>query len=215
MALIAGQLGAAITSSQLTFPIINLTGVLAPPVGGVPLSYGYPMQIDSEMVFIVSQPVAGTVVVRGRGSDGTVAVGHDILANVYTSPSPADFPAPFAGTQTTIDPTEDLLLSVGQDGVIALPPSIIKNAIININKGSAAALTLTAPSLASNGLQVTITSQTAFAHVVTATGLFADGTSGSPHTTATFTGQKGASIFLVAENGLWNVASAPQNVTIS
>jgi hypothetical protein len=211
MALTSAQLSTAITANQLLFNVTNVIGGGLPAVGALPLSVGNPMQIDSEIMFCYAQPVLGQVLVRGRGSDGTVAATHDVLSNVYTSPLATDFPAPQGGSVITIDPAADTIDSIGQDGVIPVPTA---TTVININKGSAAALTLAAPSLGSNGVTVAITAQTAFAHVIVATALFADGSGSSPKTTATFSGTRGASMFLVAENGLWNVV-ALQNVTLS
>lgn len=212
MALASASLTNAITKDTMQFVLSSISSsTMLPTVGAPPLSVGVPMLIDSEMMFVVSQPVAGTVVVRGRGSDGTAVVGHDVLANVYFSSSASDFGTPAAGFISTIDPTDDVAVSIGQDGAIAIPTT---NTAVNINKATAAALTLAAPSLASNGVTMVITTQTAAAHVITATTLLADGASGSPHTTATFLAQKGASITLMAENGLWNV-TALQNVTVS
>lgn len=87
------------------------------------------------------------------------------------------------------------------DGIIQIQVGVAK-----ITKGTAAALLLQAP--ARDGLILTISSTTAAAHVVTATTLLADAVSGSPHTTATFAAFKGATITLLALNGLWNVMGA-------
>jgi hypothetical protein len=211
MALTSAQLTSAITANQLLFNVSNVVGSGLPAVGAMPMSVGVQVQIDSETMFCYNQPVLGQLQVRGRGSDGTSAAPHDVLANVYASAVATDFPFPQSGTATTIDPTADTIISVGQDGAIPVPTG---TAVININKGSAAALTLGAPSLASNGVTATVTAQTAFAHVVVATALYADGSGTSPKTTATFSGTKGATMLLVAENGLWNVMSL-QNVTLS
>ncbi len=204
MALASAQLTSAITATQLQFALSNISSsTMLPTVGAQPLSVGVPMQLDGEITFIVSQPVAGTVVVRGRGSDGTAAAAHDTLCNVFFSSSPADFPAPAAGTMITLDLSQDTPVSIGQDATITAPGN--SNTVYNINKATAAAITLVAPSLSAQGTEMVFTSQTAAAHVITATSLLADGVAGSPHTTATFAALKGASMTLVAENGLWNV----------
>lgn len=205
MAITSAQLGSAITASQLQFPLTNIVGAGLPAAGAVaPLSVGVAMIIDSEIMFVMSQPVAGTVVVRGRGSEGTAAMTHDVLSNVYLSPLASDFGQIPAGTSVQIDPTDDVVVSIGQDGAISLPTS---NTSYNINKATAAALTLAAPSLVENGLTALFTSQTAAAHVITSTGLIMDGTAAAPKSAATFTAGKGASVLFVAENGFWNVVS--------
>lgn len=207
MAIASLQLTAAITASQLTWPVSSTANF--PPVG-TPF-VNQTVLVDAEFAVCVGVPATNVIVVRSRGNEGTLAAVHDTLANVYTTANNADWGALPAGVTVTIDPTDDVVVSVGQDGAIPPPTS---NTVVNINKASAAALTLAAPSLVDNGLALILTSQTAFAHVITATGLLADGAVGSPHTTATFVAQKGASLTLIAENGLWNV-SALQNVVIT
>lgn len=211
MAFTTAQLTSAITASQLQFNLSSIVGTGLPVVGAVALPMGYPMMIDSEFMFVIAQPVAGTVVVRSRGSDGTAAASHDILANVYTSPTASDLPSPQPATSTTITQWEDDIVGLGQDQTI---PLFGTNATYHINKATAAALTLTAPNLTDNGIHLVITSNTAAAHVVTGTGLIQDGTS-TLRNTLTFAAQKGATIELVIENGFYNVRGAPQNVTIA
>lgn len=215
MALQSAQLNAAITASQTTFLLTNLSANAQsslPLVGGVPLSMGVPMLIDSEFMFVVSQPVLGTVVVRSRGSDGTSASAHDTLANVYFSFVAGDFSAPQAGTATTLDPSEDAPVSIGQDATLVLMGA---NTVYNINKATAAAITVPAPSLSDNGVTIVFTTNTAAAHVLTfPTGLIQDGTA-TPKTTATFTAAKGATVSFVVENGFFNVQGTPLGVTFS
>jgi len=213
MAFTTAQLAGAITASTLQFNLSNIstsqTGL--PAVGALPLPIGNPMQIDGEIMYAISQPVAGTVIVRGRGSDGTAAAAHDVLSNVALSSSPTDFPLPFATQTQTFDPSDPIPQGIGQDQTLTVP-SI--NTIYNINKASALALVLPAPTLALQGLTLIFTSQTAFAHVITATSLVMDGTGTLPHTTITFAAKQGASVTLVAENGFWNV-SANNNITVN
>jgi hypothetical protein len=82
-----------------------------------------------------------------------------------------------------------------------------------ITKAGVAALTLAAPTaVADDGLEIQIVSATAFAHTLTATGLFQDG---AGHVNlATFNNQIGAGLLLVAYNGKWIVQTV-QNVTMS
>lgn len=82
-----------------------------------------------------------------------------------------------------------------------------------ITKAGVAALTLAAPTAgADDGLEIEIISNTAFAHTLTATGLFQDG---AGHVNlATFAANAGASIFLTAYQGKWNVQIV-QGVTMS
>lgn len=206
MALQSLQLTAAITAGQLTWPVSSTAAF--PPVGTPFINQT--VLVDSEFAVCVGVPAVNFIVVRSRGNEGTVAMAHDTLANVYTTANNTDWGAVPAGVTVTIDPTDDGIVSIGQDGILPQPSS---NAVYNINKASALAGTLGAPSLADNGLALVITSQTAFAHVVTATALLRDGTAATK-TTLTFTAQAGATVTLIAENGLWNV-SALQSVTVS
>lgn len=82
-----------------------------------------------------------------------------------------------------------------------------------ITKVGVAALTLAAPTAnADDGMLIEITSSTANAHTVTATGLFADG---AGHVNlATFAAQIGATLLLMAYQGRWYVQVA-QGVTMT
>lgn len=206
------SLGAAITANQITnVPLTHISGpVLMPALGAAPLSVGVPILIDSEFAFVVQQTASGVFSLRSRGSEGTVGAAHDILANVYGSIT-NDFGNPQPGTVVTIDPAEDTPIALGQDQTIVL---IGANSVYNINKASAAALTLPAPNSGDNAVTVAITSNTAFAHVVTATpaGSIKDGVTAK--TTATFAAVAGATLTFVSENGAWNVV-ALQGVTLS
>lgn len=209
MALTRTTLTAPITASQLTFNVGNTTTGF-PAVGTITASQ--PMLVDDEAMYIVAVPVAGTVTVRMRGADGTAAAAHDVLSAVVTSPNPGDFPAVQAGALTLRSPSDPDVITYGQDGVMTQP---LEETIAYIAKNTAAAaLTLSAPSLALNGLPFTITSQTAFAHVVTATGLLNTG-AGALLSTITFPAQPGATVTLVSQNGLWNVTATSGTITFA
>ena len=91
--------------------------------------------------------------------------------------------------------------TISGDGAIT-----IKNGAVLLTKGSAAAITIAAPtSGVDDGAEVTITTSTAFAHVVTqgTVGFNAKGASG----TATWAAAKGNGITIVAIAGNWYVKS--------
>ncbi len=203
MALVKTTLTAGIKASDLLWTVANTT-VGFPPVGTVLSGSGQPIMVDEEVAFLVQVPVAGQLLVRSRGSDGTLADAHDIGAAVITSSLPSDFPAVAPGAFVTRPPAVPDVDFYGQDGAISIPIQDTKAAI---GKATAAALTLGAPSLAGNGMEFVITSQTAAAHVITTVSLLATGAAGSPFNTVTFPAQIGATIYLVAQNGLWNVVS--------
>jgi len=75
-----------------------------------------------------------------------------------------------------------------------------------ITKGSAAALTLAAPTAGTDdGLEIEISSRGAFAHVITATGLLLTGTA-SVNSVTYPTAGAGATAWFTADNGKWVVA---------
>jgi hypothetical protein len=206
MALTNTSLAAACTASDLTLSITSTSSGF-PTVGT--LGNRQLMLVDGEYMLIDHVPVAGTVVVKLRGYEGTSAVAHDVLAPVSTSASPSDFPTTPTGASTPRPPYVDAIVSIGQDGDIACPT---RNTTFLLDKATAlASTTLASPTVAQNGIRATFTSNTAAAHVITAT--MEDGTTGGS-TTATFTAFKGASMILEASAGVWNVV-AVQNVTIS
>jgi hypothetical protein len=89
------------------------------------------------------------------------------------------------------------------DGAISKDPALLHV----LTKGSAGAYTLAAPTAAQEGMELIITAGSAFAHVVTATGLLDDGVTGGSKNTATFAAFVGATITLMAYNLKWIVVS--------
>lgn len=89
------------------------------------------------------------------------------------------------------------VLVLSGDGAIS-----IKNGVVALTKGSAAAITIATPTAGvDDGAYLEIYTETAFAHVVTqgTDGFNAKGASG----TATFTAAKGNAFSIVARNGHW------------
>jgi len=205
MALSSTTLSAACSATDTQISVTSATGFPALNVSAA----SQLVIVDGESMYTVNgvcQAATGVIKVRSRGADGTKAIAHDILAPVVTSASASDFPALGMGNMTAFPLSTDQLVNVGQNGTIAVP---VQNTTIMLTKATAlASTTLAAPSQASDGVRLTITSQTAAAHVITATSLFGDGVSGSPHSTATFAAYIGASLTLVAANGVWNVVSS-------
>ena len=80
---------------------------------------------------------------------------------------------------------------------------------VNVEVKEAAAITIAAPTAGvDDGLELTIISGSAFAHVITATGLLKTGSTNV--NVATFAAQQGASLTLVAYNALWYVKAQNQ-----
>ena len=72
-----------------------------------------------------------------------------------------------------------------------------------LTKTSVGAYTLAAPS--GDNIRAIVVCRTAFAHVVTATGLLDDGTAATSKNTLTFAAFPGASADLLSGGGKWNV----------
>lgn len=93
--------------------------------------------------------------------------------------------------------------TIAGDGAVALA-----SGFTYLTKGSAAAITLAAPGATGIGLRITITTGSAFAHIVTFTGTtLQDGTAGA-NITWTAAAQEGSSITVVGVTATkWNVES--------
>lgn len=97
------------------------------------------------------------------------------------------------------------ITAYASDGAVAVSPHFAV-----LTKTSAGAYTLAAAPAsgsADEGMAIEITAGTAFAHVVTATGLIQDGVTGGAKTTLTFGAFLGASIKLRGWAGKWHVIS--------
>jgi len=86
------------------------------------------------------------------------------------------------------------------DGAIA-----VESGVAVIEKTSAAAMTLAAPTV--DGVTITIVAGTSFAHVVTGTNLFWAGETGGPFNKITTAAFIGSAATVVSRNGLWLVVS--------
>ncbi len=203
MAVVATSLSAACSASDTTLAITSTSSGF-PAVG---TNGNRQLALcDAEYMLIESVPVANTIKVLQRGYNGTSAVAHGVLAPFTTSATAGDMAGPATGHLTSRPQGYDDIVSIGANGVIAVPA---KNTTVLLVKATAlSATTLGAPGLDQNGLRLTITNQTAAAHVITATSLISDGVTGGAKSTLTFGAFVGASIVLEADNGLWNVISA-------
>lgn len=118
-----------------------------------------------------------------------------------------------AAVQTLTNKTiaaKAIVTTIAGDGAIVIAPGLVV-----LTKGSPAAITLAAPAAGDVGTEITIYGGSAFAHVVTATGLIDDGVTGGSKTTATLGAFVGASLTLVAAQvGKWGV-KAKNVVTIT
>jgi hypothetical protein len=216
MAITQTNLTTAMTASDTVMVVAS--GTNFPTTGAAVQTPGFLCRIDKEYFYAIQQPVAGRIIIRGRGSDGTVAQAHGTLAKVEVSSDATDFAASSPGNQISMPiylPTfqtlgVDTTFTTAQVAAWGTQPQNFA-----ILKATAIAITLVAPSKAQDGLEVTFTSLTDATHAITATSLLCNGGASSPFTTATAANAKaGATITLQAQNGLWNVKSST-NVTLS
>lgn len=113
------------------------------------------------------------------------------------------------------DGVKSLLVSALKDAVqITAPTAFAEDGAITptvrlatLTKAGVGAYTLAAPTAAQDGMYLCITSRTANAHVVTATGLLEDGVTGGAKNAATFAAFVGATITLVAVNLKWHTVA--------
>lgn len=100
-----------------------------------------------------------------------------------------------------LDNREQKMVVYSADG--AIDPTFSHTAVLT--KGSAAAMTLAAPT--DNGVEIIIQAGSAFAHVTTATGLIQDGVTGGAKNTYTSAAFVGSGATLAAYEGKWHLIS--------
>jgi hypothetical protein len=163
---------------------------------------GGSVKIDNEFMKIV-QIADPMVYVRERGGEGGVAADHGVNASV-TFFTGAEMPPLGTGEMVPAPTDNSDAITASADGVLAWN-QVRRDTTVTIAKAAVANLTLEAPSAASDGVRLTITSQTAFAHVVTATGLIDDGATGGAKNTLTFAAFPGANVVLQSNRAHWTV----------
>lgn len=189
MAVTRTTLSASATKDTDTFNVTSATGAT---VGGV-------CKVNNEYSTILS--IAGTAIrVRSRGERAGRAILHAALSPVmFCLPSDLrNFDVEPGGRPS--DPVE---ITMSADGAVAIPT---RHTRINIMKGSAAALTITAPGVTvQDGIRLTLVGVTLFAHTLTLTAGFFGNTTASD--VATFAAGGGSILVLETRNGLWSVVS--------
>ena len=192
---------AAISASKIyNIPVTSVTTFVV----------GNPIMINGEIMYIAGvNSVANTFTARMRGAEGTAAMAHDVLSPVVTG-LPSDFPGPAPGAISAQPPTDDLVVTIGQDQTIILPN---QNVMYNIAKASACAITLSAPPATGIGVTVLFVSASPYAHVLT----YAPGFLGGVNTVATFRALVGATLALqIGAGGQVSIlAPGTSNVTLS
>ncbi len=189
-------ISAAMLATDLTVSVTSATGIVA----------GMLARIDDEYMIVDRSYVSGTAIpVLRRGDQGSRVVAHNALAP-FLAGLPSDYTELSTYSFIPVPTWRDNLVEYSVSGAIAVPK---RNTIVVLSKAGVAVMTLLAPAGDQNGMRLTITSNTAQAHTITTVNLLADGSSGSPHNTATFTtGYIGQGLVLVAYQGLWQVESS-------
>lgn len=205
MALTTTTLAGSCTANDLQITVTSATGFLA----------GNVVKIDDEWMLVDRSYVSGTSIpVFRRGDRASVVSAHNALAVVVTGLT-SEVATVAAGTLNPHPASSSIgvdLTTYSVNGAIAIP---LRDTMVVIDKATAAAMTLAAPGKDQDGMTMFITSTTNAAHVITATSLVNDGATGAPHTTVTFPAFKGAGIYLVALQGLWQCGGVQGAVVIT
>jgi hypothetical protein len=195
MALVATTLTSDITASALSIPVASVTGA----------TVGRKVRINNEVIGSILEVVALTVKVRGRGDSGTMADAHQNSSPV-TFGDPADFGPVVPASTEQVPQDRDQGFITAVTGAIPLPEGMRDSTQV-LTGPSAGAYTLAAPSLAQDGVRLTLIGGSAFAHVITATPGVFEGTTGGAHVTLTSAAFTGSTLVLQALKGSWYVVS--------
>lgn len=183
MALTRTTLAAAITASATSFTVTSATGFAATDF----------LRVNDEWLYV--QEVTGTTIKAQRGRLGTLARPHGILS-VAVVGSPVDF----------LPEIKPQMYSYGAAGAITPKPGLHR-----LVAGSAAAMTLVAPTADQEGQEMTIVATAAQAYVLT---LGAGYFNAATNTKATFGAAIGDVLKLIAINQSWYV-TLNKNITLA
>ena len=147
---------------------------------------------------VAAAAISAGALVYGAASGKISSVANGNIEGIAMEAASAD--GDVIEVQSLNHPVQNGVTLAAASGAIA----VAGGTVVITKTGSLAALTLAAPTAAQNGMILRVTSATAFAHTVTATGLFDDGVTGGSKTTATFAAFAGASMELMAYEGKWH-----------
>lgn len=192
-------LSAAVGKNDTTVLVAAVTNVIA----------GNLLQIDNEMMKILSVPAAATTPVPVlRGQEGTAQVSHSATAQVLLGANPSnlvsgDWGQAQAGavsvaTKPTVRTRQ--VTNYAAAGAITLPPPGSDGVAI-LDGTSTLAMTLANPSVLNDGDKLTIIANGKAAHTVTYTAGVGNG--GSTMDVGTFNTTEAAGCELMAANGFW------------
>jgi hypothetical protein len=191
MALTNTTLSAACTASDLTLSVTSTSSGF-PSVGVYPQPKQM-MRVDGEDMLIEVVPVSGTVKVKQRGYNGTVAKAHEALSVISTSSDMQDFGNTPAGGVNSRPPYVDDIVTIGVDTTFTAAgtpatsttlPLPIKDTTYVITKATAAAITLISGVSANMGVKMTFINGVAAANTITYTPGFRGDTTSSDVATA-------------------------------
>lgn len=192
-------LAAAMTVNDQVASVTSATGLLA----------GQVVRIDNEYMRIAPSYVSGTAIpVMLRGDLGSQVIAHTILAPVVAGLY-ADLPDLEQRELVPIPSDVPNIVTISVDSTPTVPTT---NTTYFIDKATACAITLAAPSAAINGTIVRFFSTTAAAHTVTYTAGFHANTTSSD--VATFAATAGQCLTIMAYNGKWGVVALGDGVTL-
>lgn len=195
----ATTLAAAMTVNDLVATVTSATGLLA----------GQFIRIDNEYAKIAPSYVSGVAVpLTQRGDLGSAVVAHTILAPVVAGLY-ADIPDLEQRELVPVPSDVPNLVTISVDSTPTVPTT---NTTYFIDKATACAITLSAPSAAVNGVIVRFFSTTAAAHTVTYTAGFHANTTSSD--VATFAATAGQCLSIMAYQGKWGIVALGDGVTL-
>jgi hypothetical protein len=161
-------------------------------------------RVDNEIMRVSKAYVSGTtILLDGRGLDGTAQVAHPVSTNVTTGLA-TDFPVPAPGgpfNAYAAQPAVDVAY-YSAAGAITLPTAG-RWMLAVINGTGALAMTLASPTKEMDGSVLFITNGGKAAHTVTLTAGFGANTTNSD--VLTFNANQSQAIVCVAANGVWNL----------
>ena len=178
-------------------PIRNIRREATNPLAAPGLPSSAPIYVDSDDNIL-------KIIPAGSGSTEVQIVDASSVQTLTNK----TLTSPVINNATGVGVGTQVFTTIAGDGAVT-----IASGVNYLTKGSAAAITVAAPSAPGIGVRITITSGSAFAHVITFTGgTLWDGTTGA-NTTVTMTAFQGSTITVIGTTATtWNVESQ-ENLT--